>query len=259
MITCERSCTYRSSLRSRASSATASACTPSSSASGTPVYIYSARAIRDAYRAIDAAFAGYPHAIHYALKANSTLAIVRLLRSLGSRADANSGGEIAGGAARRLRAARHRLHRRRQDARRARDAPSPTASARSTPSRPASSIASRQLARGHGPRRARRAARQSRHRRAEPPQHLHRPQDQQVRRAAAGCARHLPRAPPRCRACGSSACTSTSDRRSPPPNRCARAAERAGRRWRWSCATTASASSTWISAAASASPTKDGR
>ena len=36
----------------------------------------------------------YPHAIHYALKANSTLALLRLLRSLGSRADANSWGEI---------------------------------------------------------------------------------------------------------------------------------------------------------------------
>ena len=61
---------------------------------GTPVYIYNARAIRDAYRAIDDAFASYPHAIHYALKANSTLAIARLLQSVGSRADANSGGEI---------------------------------------------------------------------------------------------------------------------------------------------------------------------
>jgi diaminopimelate decarboxylase len=61
---------------------------------GTPVYIYSARAIREAYRAIDTAFAGYPHTIHYALKANSTLAVARLLQSLGSRADANSGGEI---------------------------------------------------------------------------------------------------------------------------------------------------------------------
>ena len=61
---------------------------------GTPVYIYSARGIRDAYHGIDAAFAAYPHAIHYALKANSTLAIVRLLRSMGSRVDANSGGEI---------------------------------------------------------------------------------------------------------------------------------------------------------------------
>ena len=62
---------------------------------GTPVYIYSARTIRQAYRAIDEAFASYPHAIHYALKANSTLAIVRLLRALGSRVDANSGGEIS--------------------------------------------------------------------------------------------------------------------------------------------------------------------
>lgn len=60
----------------------------------TPVYIYSAGAIRDAYRAIDDAFAAYPHRIHYALKANSTLAIVRLIRSLGSAVDANSGGEI---------------------------------------------------------------------------------------------------------------------------------------------------------------------
>jgi diaminopimelate decarboxylase len=62
---------------------------------GTPVYVYSAQAIRNAYRAIDTAFVEYPHAIHYALKANSTLALVRLLRSLGSKADANSGGEIA--------------------------------------------------------------------------------------------------------------------------------------------------------------------
>ena len=40
------------------------------------------------------ALAPHPHAIHYALKANSTLALVRLLRSLGAEADANSGGEI---------------------------------------------------------------------------------------------------------------------------------------------------------------------
>ena len=61
---------------------------------GTPVYVYSAQAIRHAYRAIDTAFGDYPHAIHYALKANSTLALVRLLRTLGSRVDANSGGEV---------------------------------------------------------------------------------------------------------------------------------------------------------------------
>jgi len=63
-------------------------------AEGTPLYVYSAATIAGRYRAIDEAFAGYPHAIHYALKANSTLAITRLLRGLGSSADANSGGEI---------------------------------------------------------------------------------------------------------------------------------------------------------------------
>src|SRR5580765_1949434 len=63
-------------------------------AEGTPLYVYSAATIAGRYRAIDEAFAGYPHAIHYALKANSTLAITRLLRGLGSKADANSGGEI---------------------------------------------------------------------------------------------------------------------------------------------------------------------
>ena len=63
-------------------------------AEGTPLYVYSAAIIADRYRAIDDAFASHPHALHYALKANSTLAIARLLRGLGSGADANSGGEI---------------------------------------------------------------------------------------------------------------------------------------------------------------------
>ena len=67
---------------------------PIAAAEGTPLYVYSAATIAGRYRAIDEAFAGYPHAIHYALKANSTLAITRLLRGLGSSADANSGGEI---------------------------------------------------------------------------------------------------------------------------------------------------------------------
>jgi diaminopimelate decarboxylase len=61
---------------------------------GTPLYVYSAGTITDRYRAIDDAFRPHPHALHYALKANSTLAIARLLRGLGAGADANSGGEI---------------------------------------------------------------------------------------------------------------------------------------------------------------------
>ncbi len=61
---------------------------------GTPLYVYSAAAIRARVRALDEAFAEYPHAIHYALKANSTLALARLLRDLRCGADANSVWEI---------------------------------------------------------------------------------------------------------------------------------------------------------------------
>jgi diaminopimelate decarboxylase len=61
---------------------------------GTPSYVYDAAAIRAAYATLDTAFDGYPHAIHYALKANSSLAVVRLLHGLGSHADANSLGEV---------------------------------------------------------------------------------------------------------------------------------------------------------------------
>jgi diaminopimelate decarboxylase len=63
-------------------------------AEGTPLYIYSAAEIRDRFRAMDTAFGNHPHAVHYALKANSTLAILRLLRELGASADANSIWEI---------------------------------------------------------------------------------------------------------------------------------------------------------------------
>jgi diaminopimelate decarboxylase len=63
-------------------------------AEGTPVYVYSAATLRARYRAIDGAFGDYPHRLHYALKANSTFAIARLLRELGSAVDANSIWEI---------------------------------------------------------------------------------------------------------------------------------------------------------------------
>ena len=89
-------------------------------AEGTPLYVYSAAAFRARYRAIDAAFGDYPHALHYALKANSTLAIARLMRELGGAADANSIGEIELARKAGFRARGHRVHRRRQVARRAR-------------------------------------------------------------------------------------------------------------------------------------------
>lgn len=61
---------------------------------GTPLYVYSAATINARYRALDDAFNGYPHRVHYALKANSTLALVELLRRAGSAVDANSIWEV---------------------------------------------------------------------------------------------------------------------------------------------------------------------
>ena len=63
-------------------------------AAGTPVYVYSAATVRERYRALDAAFGGYPHRLHYALKANSTFGLVALLKELGCAIDANSIWEI---------------------------------------------------------------------------------------------------------------------------------------------------------------------
>jgi len=61
---------------------------------GTPCYVYSARAILDAYRDYDAAFGSLPHMVCYAVKANSTLAILSLLARAGSGFDIVSGGEL---------------------------------------------------------------------------------------------------------------------------------------------------------------------
>ncbi len=61
---------------------------------GTPCYVYSAADIVDRYRAYDRAFAGVPHMVCYAVKANSNLSILRLLAHEGSGFDIVSGGEL---------------------------------------------------------------------------------------------------------------------------------------------------------------------
>ncbi len=61
---------------------------------GTPLYVYSATAIRECYRAFDAAFHELPHTICYSVKANSNLSILRLLAKLGCGFDVVSGGEL---------------------------------------------------------------------------------------------------------------------------------------------------------------------
>lgn len=63
-------------------------------ATGTPTYVYSAGILGSRFAAFDAPFASMPHRLHYAIKANATLRIVRRMRQLGASADANSGGEI---------------------------------------------------------------------------------------------------------------------------------------------------------------------
>ncbi|MEP6715394.1 MAG: diaminopimelate decarboxylase [Terriglobia bacterium] len=61
---------------------------------GTPCYVYSSQSILDAYRNYDAAFGGVPHMVCYAVKANSTLAVLGLLARAGSGFDIVSGGEL---------------------------------------------------------------------------------------------------------------------------------------------------------------------
>ncbi|MDA1092844.1 MAG: diaminopimelate decarboxylase [Acidobacteria bacterium] len=61
---------------------------------GTPTYVYSAATLRERIATLHAGFGDYPHALHYALKANSNLAVVRVIRAAGGLVDANSGGEI---------------------------------------------------------------------------------------------------------------------------------------------------------------------
>jgi len=61
---------------------------------GTPLYVYSAEAIRTRYDAFDAAFRHVPHTICYSVKANSNLSILRLLARKGCGFDVVSGGEL---------------------------------------------------------------------------------------------------------------------------------------------------------------------
>ena len=62
---------------------------------GTPCFVYSASWVRTRYAAFEAAFAGVPHRICYAVKANSNLSLLQLLARLGAGFDIVSGGELA--------------------------------------------------------------------------------------------------------------------------------------------------------------------
>ena len=62
---------------------------------GTPAYVYNADVIRRQFRELDEALAGVPHRICFAVKANSNLGVLRVLRDLGAGADIVSEGEMA--------------------------------------------------------------------------------------------------------------------------------------------------------------------
>ncbi len=62
---------------------------------GTPLYVYSANQIRERAGLFQNAFAGQAHTVCYAVKANSSLAILKLLAEQGCGFDIVSGGELA--------------------------------------------------------------------------------------------------------------------------------------------------------------------
>jgi diaminopimelate decarboxylase len=61
---------------------------------GTPAYVYSSQAILRNYRAYDDALGDLPHLVCYAVKANSSLAVLALLAKAGAGFDIVSGGEL---------------------------------------------------------------------------------------------------------------------------------------------------------------------
>jgi diaminopimelate decarboxylase len=61
---------------------------------GTPTYVYSRRAIEDAYQELASGLGSLPHTLCFAVKANGNLAILKHLAELGSGFDIVSGGEL---------------------------------------------------------------------------------------------------------------------------------------------------------------------
>jgi diaminopimelate decarboxylase len=61
---------------------------------GTPLYVYSRHVLTRNYQAYDRAYAPVKHRICYAVKANASQALLRILSSMGAGADIVSGGEL---------------------------------------------------------------------------------------------------------------------------------------------------------------------
>ena len=61
---------------------------------GTPLYVYSRKALLENFKQFDSAFADVPHLVCFAVKANSNLSLLKLFRDLGAGYDIVSGGEL---------------------------------------------------------------------------------------------------------------------------------------------------------------------
>lgn len=61
---------------------------------GTPTFVYSTAAMRAQYDALERAIGTTPHRVHYSVKANSNIAVLAFLRTLGAGVDIVSGGEL---------------------------------------------------------------------------------------------------------------------------------------------------------------------
>ena len=64
---------------------------------GTPFYVYSHATLERHFTVFDKAFARIPHMTCYSCKANTNIALLRLMARLGSGADIVSAGELSQG------------------------------------------------------------------------------------------------------------------------------------------------------------------
>ncbi len=161
---------------------------------GTPLYVYSRRAMLAALDAYQRALRGRPHLVCYAMKANSSLAVLQTFAQAGCGFDIVSGGELArvlaaGGDARRV-VVFSGVGKTRAEMRQALQAGVRCFNVESVgETRPPQRGGA-----GAGPARAGEPARQPGRRRRHAPLHLHRPEGQQVRhRARPGAGRLPPR------------------------------------------------------------------
>lgn len=62
---------------------------------GTPLYVYSRRALTESWQRFAGLLAGTPHRVHYAVKANGSLALLQVLAQMDAGFDIVSAGELA--------------------------------------------------------------------------------------------------------------------------------------------------------------------